>query len=261
MRAVPRWPLWLGARVRRALGAGTVIAAAALACGWPYWRGRPAEAAVTLACCGGFAAAGGLLAAGRLGRRTGAAFVVAAAAWAATWSAAWNGGAAPLVSVFAQSLFFVAIGVGVVIYPGRRPAGAPARLWTAAAVLVMVGGQALLCAVSRPEWNGFAASAVWPSVRPDEEVFRCAQRAVTVAMAALAGALVVILLARVPRTGRLDRAFTVPVAAAVTVGVSAALAVQGALLGTAVTLDDVLGVYFLQGFCATTLPIVFLFAA
>ncbi|MFE9100025.1 sensor histidine kinase [Actinomadura geliboluensis] len=261
MRAVPRWPLWLGARVRRALGAGTVIAAAALACGWPYWCGRPAEAAVTLACCGGFAAAGGLLAAGRLGRRTGAAFVVAAAAWAATWSAAWNGGAAPLVSVFAQSVFFVAIGVGVVIYPGRRPAGAPARLWTAAAVLVMVGGQALLCAVSRPEWNGFAASAVWPSVRPDEEVFRCAQRAVTVAMAALAGALVVILLARVPRTGRLDRAFTVPVAAAVTVGVSAALAVQGALLGTAVTLDDVLGVYFLQGFCATTLPIVFLFAA
>src|SRR5690606_22385121 len=65
----------------------------------------------------------------------------------------------------------------------------------------------------------------------------------------------------VPRTGRLDRAFTVPVAAAVTVGVSAALVVQGALLGTAVTLDDVLGVYAVQGVCAMALPIVFLFAA
>ncbi|GAA1805586.1 ATP-binding protein [Actinomadura chokoriensis] len=261
MRAVPRWPLWLGARVRRALGAGTAVAAAALACGWPYWRGHPAEAAVTLACCGGFAAAGGLLAAGRLGRRTGAAFLFAAAAWAVTWTGAWNAGAAPLVSVFAQSVFFVAIGVGVVMYPGGRLAGAAARLWTAAAVVIMVGGQALLCAVSRPGWNGFHASAAWPSVRPDQEVFRCAQRGVTAAMVALAGALVVLLLARLPRTGRLDRAFTVPVAAAVTIGVSAALAVQGRLLGTAVTLDDVLRVYFIQGFCATTLPVVFLLTA
>ncbi|MFB4311479.1 ATP-binding protein [Actinomadura sp. GTD37] len=261
MSAVPRWPLWLGARVRRALGTGAAVAAAALAAGWPFWRGHPVAAVVTLACCGGFAAAGGVLAAGRLGRRTGAAFVAAAAAWAVTWSAAWNSGAAPLVSVFAQSVFFVAIGVGVVLYPGGRLDGAAARLWTAAAVLVMVGGQALLCAVSRPRWNGFAASAAWPSVRPDEDVFHCVQRGVTAAMVALAGALVVLLLARLPRTGRLDRAFTVPVAAAVTVGVSIALAVQGTLLGTAVTLDDVLGVYFVQGFCATTLPIVFLFTA
>ncbi|NKZ07996.1 hypothetical protein HGB48_30330, partial [Actinomadura latina] len=208
-----------------------------------------------------FAAAGGLLAAGRLGRRTGAAFVFAAAAWAVTWSGAWNTGMAPVVSVFAQSVFFVAIGAGVVTYPGGRLEGAATRLWTAAAVVIMVGGQALLCAVSRPHWNGFAASVPWPSVHPDEEVFRCAQRAVTVAMVALAGALVVLLLARVPRTGRLDRAFTVPVAAAVTVGVSLALAVQGTLLGTSVTLDDVLRVYFIQGFCATTLPIVFLFTA
>ncbi|MFA1543112.1 sensor histidine kinase [Actinomadura monticuli] len=261
MRAVPRWPLWLGARVRRALGTGAAVAAAVLACGWPYWRGHPAAAVITLACCGGFAFAGGLLAAGRLGRRTGAAFVLAAAAWAVTWSAAWNTGAAPLLSVFAQSVFFVAIGVGVVLYPGGRLVGAAARTWTAAAAVIMVGGQALLCAVSRPRWNGFAASAVWPSVHPDEEVFRWAQRAVTVAMVVLAGALVILLLARLPRTGRLDRAFTVPVAAAVTVGVSTALAVQGTLLGTAVTLDDVLGVYFVQGFCATTLPIVFLFTA
>lgn len=261
MRAVPRWPLWLGARVRRALGAGAAVAAAALACGWPYWRGHPVAAVVTLACCGGFAVAGGLLAAGRLGRRTGAAFIFAAAAWAVTWAGAWNAGAAPVVSLFAQSVFFVAIGIGVVMYPGGRLEGTAARLWTAAAVVVMVGGQALLCAVSRPGWNGFASSAAWPSVHPDEEVFRCVQRAVTVAMVALAGALVVLLLAWVPRTGRLDRAFTVPVVVAVTVGVSIALAVQGTLLGTAVTLDDVLKVYFVQGFCATTLPIVFLFTA
>ncbi len=37
-----------------------------------------------------------------------------------------------------------------------------------------------------PRWNGFAAGVAWPSVHPAEEVFRCAQRAVTVAMVTLA---------------------------------------------------------------------------
>ncbi|TDC55653.1 sensor histidine kinase [Actinomadura sp. KC345] len=259
MRPVPwRPPLWLGARVRRAVGAGAAVAAAALVCGWPYWRAEPAAAAVTLACCGGFAVAGGLLAAGRLGRRTGRAFVVAAAAWAATWSAAWNAGAAPVVSVFAQSVFFVAIGVGVLLYPGGRLEGPAARIWTAAAVTVMVGGQAVLCAVSRPRWNGFAATAAWPAVRPDQEVFHAVQRGLTAVTAALACALVVILVARLPRIGRLDRTLTVPVAATVAVGVTGALVIQGSLIGAGVDLDDVMRVYLVQGVFATTVPLAFL---
>src|SRR5690606_34843257 len=147
VRPVPlRPPLWLGARMRRAVGAGAAVAAGALAAGWPYWRGEPAAAAVTLACCGGFAVAGGLLAAGRSG--------VAAAAWAVAWAAAWNAGAGPAVSVFAQSVFFTAIGIGVLMYPGGRLEGLAARAWAGAAVVIMVGGQAVLCAFSRPAWNG-----------------------------------------------------------------------------------------------------------
>ncbi|NDU77357.1 sensor histidine kinase [Actinomadura sp. DSM 109109] len=259
MRPVPRWPPpWLGARVRRAIAAGAAVAAAALACGWPHWRAQPAAAAVTLVCCGGFAVAGGLFAAGRTARRTGAAFVAAAAAWAVTWSAAWNTGAAPLVSVFAQSAFFLAIGVGVLLYPGGRLEGTAARLWTAAAVVIMVGGQALLCAVSRPGWNGFSASVAWPAVRPGHEVFHGVQRGLAGAMTVLAGALVVILVARLPRTGRLDRALTVPVAVAVTFGVSGALVVQSSLIGSDVSLEEVLDVYLFQGVFATVLPLAFL---
>ncbi|MGI5414643.1 ATP-binding protein [Actinomadura luteofluorescens] len=258
MRPVLRWPPWLGARVRRALAAGAAVAGAALACGWPHWRAQPAAAAVTLVCCGGFAVAGGLFAAGRTGRRTGAAFVAAAAAWAVTWAAAWNTGAAPLVSVFAQSVFFAAIGVGVLLYPAGRLEGAAARLWTAAAVVIMVGGQALLCAVSRPAWNGFAASVAWPALRPEHEVFHGVQRGLAAAMTLLAGALVVILVARLPRTGRLDRALTVPVAIAVTFGVSGALVVQSTLIGSDAELADVLDVYLFQGVFATVLPLAFL---
>ncbi|MGI5202008.1 ATP-binding protein [Spirillospora sp. CA-108201] len=258
MRPVPRWPPWLGARVRRALATGAAVAALALVCGWPHWRAQPAAAAVTLVCCGGFAVAGGLFAAGRTGRRSGTAFVAAAAAWAVTWAVAWNTGAAPLVSVFAQSVFFVAIGVGVLLYPGGRLEGAAAKAWTAAAVVIMVGGQALLCAVSRPEWNGFAASATWPALRPEHEVFHCVQRGLAGAMTVLAGALVVILVARLPRTGRLDRALTVPVAVAVTFGVTGALVVQSTLIGSDAELADVLDVYLFQGVFATVLPLAFL---
>ncbi|MGP4025448.1 sensor histidine kinase [Actinomadura sp. 3N407] len=259
MSPVPwRPPLWLGAPVRRALCAGAAVAAGALACGWPYWRAQPAAAAVTLACCGGFAAAGGLLAAGRRGRRTGAAFIVAAAAWAATWAAAWNAGAGPLVSVFAQSVFFTAIGIGVLLYPGGRLDGPAARLWTAAAVVIMVGGQAVLCAVSRPRWNGFAATAAWPALHPGHEAFEAVQRVMTALMMALAGALVIILLARLPRIGRLDRTLTVPVAVTVTIGVAGALAIQGTLLRAGVELDDVLRVYLVQGIFATMVPLAFL---
>ncbi|WP_329091466.1 hypothetical protein OG979_41260 [Actinomadura citrea] len=261
MRPVPRWPPWLGARVRRALATGAAVAVAALAFGWPHWRAQPLAAAVTLVCCGGFAVAGGLFAAGRTGRRTGAAFVAAAAAWAVTWAAAWNTGAAPLVSVFAQSVFFLAIGIGVLLYPAGRLEGAAAKPWTAAAVVIMVGGQALLCAVSRPAWNGFAASVTWPVLRPDHEAFHGVQRGLAGAMTVLAGALVVILVARLPRTGQLDRALTVPVAVAVTFGVTGALAVQSTLIGSDAELADVLDVYLFQGVFATVLPLAFLGAA
>lgn len=259
MRPVPlRPPLWLGARMRRAVGAGAAVAAGALAAGWPYWRGEPAAAAVTLACCGGFAVAGGLLAAGRSGRRTGTAFVVAAAAWAVTWSAAWNAGAGPAVSVFAQSVFFTAIGIGVLMYPGGRLEGLAARAWAGAAVVIMVGGQAVLCAFSRPAWNGFAADVPWPAVAPDFAAFQAVQRGMTALAALLASALVIILVGRLPRIGPLDRALTVPVAATVTIGVTGALVFQGTLITDGVTLGDVLRVYLFQGICATTVPLAFL---
>lgn len=175
-----------------------------------------------------------------------------------TWSAAWDAGVGPVVSVFAQSVFFTAIGIGVLMYPGGRLEGFAARAWTGSAVVVMVGGQALLCAFSHPEWNGFAAAVAWPSVAPDFAAFQAVQRGLTAVSAGLAGGLVVILVARLPRIGPLDRALTVPVAVTVTVGVSGALAVQGTLIDHGVALEDVMGVYLVQGVFATTVPLAFL---
>lgn len=254
-------PLWFGARVRRAAGTGAAVAAGALACGWPHWRGHPAAAAITLLGCGAFAVAGGVLAAGRLGRRTGLLFTAASTAWAVTWAASWNAGAAPLVSVFAQSLFYIATGVGVLLYPAGRLDRLADRLWTGAAALVLLGGQVLLCVSSRPRWNGFAASVTWPALFPDRAVFDGVLRVLTAMLVCLAGGLVVILVRRLPRTGRLERTFTVPAAVAMTVVVAGAVASQGSMVGEDVTLDDVLRMYLIQGTCAAALPLAFLASA
>lgn len=261
MRAVPRrrrGPLWFGARLRLALGLGAAVAAAALLCGWPYWREEPLAAAVAPPACGAFATAGNLLTAGPRGRRTGRLFVLAAVAWAITWSAAWNTGPLPLVSVFAQSACYLAIGTGVLLYPSGRLERPAERLWTAAAALVLFGGQLALCAASRPQWNGFAPSAVWPSPLADRDLFDLLLRWLVVALVALVGSLLVILALRVPRGGRLERRLTVPVAAAMTVAAVAGAAGQGALAGTDVRLADVLHVYLIQGSSAVALPLAFL---
>ncbi len=254
-------PPWFGARVRGAVASGTAVAAVALACGWPYWRDHPAAAVITLAGCGGFAVAGGVLAAGRLGRRTGWLFTAASAAWAVTWLASWNSGAAPLVSVFAQSAFYLAVGTAVLLYPVGRLTGPAERLWTAAAALVLVGGQVLLCLTSRPEWNGFAPSVMWPGPFPDRAVFDGSLRVLICGLVGVVGFLVVILVRRLPRTTRLERTFTVPVAAAMVVAAAGAVASQGSIVGADVRLDDVLRVYLLQGTFAMVLPLAFLATA
>jgi signal transduction histidine kinase len=256
--SVPGRPLWLGARVRRAVALGGLIALGVLAGGWPYWRHHPAAAAVTLLSCGLFAVSGNLLTAGRQGRRTGRLFLFASVAWAITWHASWNTGGTPLVSVFAQSAFYFAIGLGILVYPGGRLESMADRIWTGAAGVVLFGGQALLCVTSRPEWNGFAASVVWPSFLADRAVFTQVLRVMTVALVALGVALVLLLALRFPRSGRLGRRFAVPLTAAAALGSIAAAASQGTISRTDVRLTDVMHVYAIQGTFAIAVPLVFL---
>ncbi|RAY13672.1 sensor histidine kinase [Actinomadura craniellae] len=253
-----RPPTWFGARSRLALAVGVAVSLAALGCGWPYWRAEPPAALVALPSCGGFALAGGLLVAGRRGRRTGALFLVAAVAWAATWSASWNTGPLPLTSVFAQSAFFFAIVTGALLYPSDRLERTAERVFVGAAALTLFGGQLALCLVSRPEWNGFAPAAFWPAPLADQVLFGRVHRVLLAALAVLAGTLVILLVRRLPRGRRPERRFAVPVLAAVTTMVVAGLASQGSLVDTGIRLDDVLRVYVVQGLAAVALPLAFL---
>ncbi|WP_051712407.1 sensor histidine kinase [Spirillospora albida] len=252
------WPAWFGPGVRRAAAAGAAVATAALLCGWPYWRAHPGAAAVTLPGCAGLAVAGGVLAAGRTGRRTGALFLAGSGFWALLWLAAWNTGPAPLVSVFAQSAFYTLVGAAVLLYPAGRLTRPAERLWVIACAAVLFGGQLALCLLSRPEWNGFAPDATWPSVAPHHAVFDWTLGTMTALLITLAGALVVLLLARLPRTGRLDRPLTAPVALAISVIVVAGVWSQNSIMARGITLADVERAYLIQSLFAAVLPLVFL---
>ena len=236
------------------------MAGAVLFGGWPYWRTHPAAAAVTFLSCGLFAVAGDLLAAGRTGWATGRLFRFGAIAWAVTWYAAWNVGGTPLLSVFAQSSFYFAIGVGILVYPAGRLQTTVDRVWTGAAAVVLFGGQALLCVTSRPAWNGFAASAVWPSLMADRSVFRTVLAVMTAALGVLVVTLVVVLTLRFPGAGRLGRRLSVPLTIAAAVGSLVAVASQGTIERTDVHLSEVLHVYAIQGTFAIAVPLVFLTA-
>jgi signal transduction histidine kinase len=237
---------------------GAAVALTALICGWPYWRANYIAAAVTLLGCAGFAVVGGLLTGGRLVQRTGSLFLCASVAWTITWSASWNVGVTPLISVFAQSCFFLALGVGVLLYPTGRLDRLAERLWTCAAALILFGGQFALCVTSEPRWNGFGSSVVWPTLLADRTVFNGVLRTQTAMLVALGGSLVTVLAFRLPRTGRLERTLTIPVTTAVAVVAVTAVASQGSISDINVELTDVLRVYAIQGTFALTIPLAFL---
>lgn len=254
-----RWsPPWFGVEIKRALGAGAAVMALAALCGWPYWQAHRLATAVTLVSCGGFAVVGVLLATGRRARRAGLLFVLASVAWALNWMASWNAGIGPLVSLYAQAGFYLALAVGVLTYPNGRLEHRVDRAWTVLAAVVLMGGPTALWVTSRPQWAAFRPTVVWPAPFPDREVFGAVLQIAGSSYVALAVSFIVVLLLRLPRMGRLTRLLTLPVSAAVAlVGVSAALT-QRPLMEDGVPLDELLRVYVVQGAVAIAIPLTLL---
>ncbi|WP_051712406.1 histidine kinase [Spirillospora albida] len=250
-----RTPPWFGREARRALAAGLAVAALALGAGWPYWRGHPAAAAVTLGCCAGIAAQGVLLATGGRTRRTGLLFLAASVCWAVNWLASWDAYAGPILSPYAQAGFFLALGVGVLMYPDGRLEYTADRIWTVLAVLILMGGPTALWVTSEPEWAAFHGSTVWwPAPFPDAGAFETALRASAALYVFLALSFAAVLLLRLPRMGRFKRLLTLPVTAALAfVGLSAALT-QRPVMEPSIALADLLHVYAVQGAVATLIP-------
>ncbi|WP_131953463.1 histidine kinase [Actinomadura sp. GC306] len=254
-----RSPAWFGAETRRALAAGLAVAGLALAAGWPYWRDHPGAAAITLGSCAAIAVVGVLLATGGRTRRTGLLFLTASVCWALNWAASWDAGIGPMMSPYAQAEFYLALGVGVLMYPSGRLEYVADRVWTAMACVILLGCPTALWVTSEPEWAAFRGESVWwPAPFPDFGVFQTVLRVSAILYLALALSFAVVLLLRLPRMGRLRRLLTLPVTAALAfVGISAAVT-QKPIMEASIPLDDLLQVYVVQGAVVVLVPLTLL---
>ncbi|MDL4817053.1 sensor histidine kinase [Actinomadura opuntiae] len=254
-----RSPPWFGAETRRALAAGPAVAALALAAGWPYWRDHAAAAAVSLVGTAGLAVVGVLLATGARTRRTGLLFVAASLCWALNWLASWDAGPGPLLSPYAQADFYLALAVGVLLYPAGRLEYLADRIWTVFACAVLWGCPTALWVTSRPEWAAFRGRHVWwPAPFPDHAAFRVVLEVSAVLYLVLAFSFAVVLLLRLPRMSPMRRAVTLPVTVALAfVGISAALT-QRPIMEESISLDALLEVYAIQGAVVALVPLALL---
>ncbi|MFB4311481.1 sensor histidine kinase [Actinomadura sp. GTD37] len=254
-----RSPPWFGAESRRALVAGLAVAGLALLSGWPYWRHHPAAAAITLVSCAAIAVVGVLLGTGGRTRRTGLLFTAASVCWAVNWAASWDAAIGPIMSPYAQANFYLALSVGVLLYPSGRLEYTADRIWTAVACAVLWICPTALWATSEPEWAAFRGESVWwPAPFPDLEVFRAVLRVSGALYILLAVSLAVVLMLRLPRMGRMRRLLTLPVTVAVGfVGISAALT-QKPIMEDSIPLDDLLRVYAVQGAVVVLVPLTLL---
>ncbi len=254
-----RSPPWFGTETRRALVAGAAVAGLALLAGWPYWRDHPAAAAITLVSCAAIAVVGVLLATGPRTRRTGLLFAAASVFWAVNWAASWDATFGPIMSPYAQADFYLALAVGVLLYPGGRLEYLADRIWTAMACVILWGCPTAMWVTSEPEWAAFRGESVWwPALYPDLETFETVLRVSAGLYLFLALAFLVVLALRLPRMGRMRRLLALPVTVAIGfVGVSAALT-QKPTMEPSIPLDDLLHVYVVQGAIVVLVPLTLL---
>jgi signal transduction histidine kinase len=257
-----RSPPWFGAETRRALVAGPAVAGLALPAGWPYWRDHPAAAAITLVGCAAIAMAGVLLATGTRTRRTGLLFAAASVCWAVNWAASWDASVGPLLSPYAQATFYLALAVGVLMYPAGRLEYLPDRIWAVAACVVLWGCPTALWTTSRPEWAAFRGESVWwPAPWPDLEVFRVVLRVAGTLYVLLALSLAFVLVLRMGRMGRMRRVLALPVTVAIGFVAILAAFTQRPIMEDTLPLDDLLRVYAVQGAVVVLVPLTLLGSA
>ncbi|WP_329091469.1 histidine kinase [Actinomadura citrea] len=254
-----RSPPWFGTEARRALVAGAAVAGLALLAGWPYWRDHPAAAATTLASCAAIAVVGVLLATGPRTRRTGLLFAAASVFWAVNWAASWDATIGPIMSPYAQADFYLALAVGVLLYPGGRLEYLGDRIWTVMACLILWGCPTALWVTSEPEWAAFRGESVWwPALYPNLDTFKVVLQVSAALYLLLALSFAVVLLMRLPRMGRLRRLLALPVTVAIGfVGISAAFT-QKPIMEASIPLDDLLRVYVIQGAVVVLVPLTLL---
>lgn len=184
----------------------------AVAAGWPYWREHAAFAAINVGESAALVVAGALLANSRTTRRCGLLFVIGGLSWSLTWLMSWDTGVLPLVSGFGQSVFWLTLGWGLLIYPASRLRSWLDRCWVLLAAVIVLGGQGITVVTSLPQWNGFSADVVWPApFLVDRQGFDHVLDSLLVSYIVVSATFIALALHRIRMLRGLERAVAAPV--------------------------------------------------
>lgn len=228
----------------------------ALACGAPYWRQHPVLGVVSVGMSISLAAIGGSYARSSSGNRMGLLLVAAALFHAIAWVASYNTSIWPLVSEFAQSLFFLTIGTAALLFEQRRFQTWVERAWVIQAVITLVGAQTMIILFVRPEQLGYSSTAVWPNVwtLPDAEL-KGFLKGINIAYGILAVSFVIALYLRWRQLRGQDRRLGTPLLIAAAFLALFSAAVEGRVMVSGSAFGVVMSVHVLQATAATAVPI------
>ncbi|MCP9963831.1 hypothetical protein LUX57_00380 [Actinomadura madurae] len=106
-------------------------------------------------------------------RRTGLLFTAASVCWAANWAASWDATVGPIMSPYAQANFYLALMIGVLLYPSGRLEYLVDRIWAVLACAILWVCPTALWTTSKPEWAAFRGESVW--WRRPSPISRCSR--------------------------------------------------------------------------------------
>lgn len=228
--------------------------------GWPYWVDHPVSAILAVIMPASLAGAGLLLAQGAESRKTGLLFVTAAVLYAVGWVLARDTGLFPLVSEYTQSVFFLALGVGILLHGRSRFDRWYEWAWTAEAVAILLGAQVAVTLAVAPEQVGYAPDVLWFDIGLPERVAARVSEGAAIAYLVLAVTFVLVLVLQ--RRRRSVTAARDGMAVLVVSGVFAVTAsvIQYPIMSMGNTLSAIISARTAQGTTAVLLPLT-LFAA
>jgi signal transduction histidine kinase len=223
---------------------------------WPMWRDRPLLALGSLLLSMGLLCVGVLLLE-EPGQHGSAGMLMAAAALLTVgWLSIWGTGPLPLISVPASSAGTIIAAWAMFRYQSTPRVRRVSNRYFAVMLAFILAGQAVSVAASRPQWNGFSATAWWPMLTADRGLFDAANNVVAVAGVGFTVSYMVLWLVRWRRSHGIARRLALPVALAVPVSclvIMAELAASVAKAGP----HAMNVIYTVEAFAEITVPAAF----
>lgn len=181
---------------------------------WPMWHHHPLLALGNEVLSLALLAAGILLLDEPAQQSPAIMLIGSSALLTAGWLDNWHDGPLPLISVPASPLGIVLAGWAMFRYPtspSEMRAGTKFFMFMFAWLLT---GEAVCIAVSRPQWNGFAANAWWPTLLPDRPFFTAASQITDTVGIIFAVIYMLLWIRRRKRSRGISRRLATPVAVA-----------------------------------------------